>query len=76
LRNLREGNVVIKQAEKLKEKYGIDVTIMPPVWSAVSSSTVKNELKKSGWSDKLHHEVTEYIKKNRLYDTASFGTSK
>lgn len=57
-----------KELEKLKKEYkNVDYIIIPEVWSAVSSSKIRKQIKESGYSPYLHREVMRYILTNDVY---------
>lgn len=43
------------------------ISLLPAVWSPVSSSSVKKDIKETKHSDLMHRSALEYIKKHRLY---------
>lgn len=68
LRTLDDQKSVYKQIKKLESTHSeTDFTILPPVWSPVSSSQVKKDLANNNTSDSLHKDVISYILKNKLY---------
>ena len=75
LRDLKEEKFIKSQLKNLADKYKATYTLLPPVWSPVSSSSVKSDLMRTGKSDLVHKDVLHYIKDKKLYDSSS-GTSK
>ncbi len=64
LRDNTQKSKVTKQLEQLTPK---NYKILPAVWSPVSSSIVKNDIRQNGLSDLVHNNTMNYIKKHRLY---------
>lgn len=68
LRSLDDQKATDKQVQKLKSAHAeTEFTVLPPVWSPVSSSQVKKDLANSNTTDSLHKDVISYITKNKLY---------
>lgn len=68
LRNNAEKNSVTNHLNKLKENFTkMEYKILPEVWSEVSSSKVRQEIKETGTSKNVNPEVLEYIKNFELY---------
>lgn len=68
LRSNKERGVTEAQLELLKDKYpSLQYQILPEVWSPVSSSKIRNQIHKSGFSPYLHRDVLKYVVKNDVY---------
>lgn len=68
LRSNKDRGVVEAQLEVLKDKYSkLEYKILPEVWSLVSSSKIRDQVKKSGSSPYLHRDVLKYVVKNDVY---------
>lgn len=68
LRNNSEKNSVTEHLNIFKESFPkMDYKILPEVWSEVSSSKVRQEIKETGTSKNVNPEVLEYIKNFELY---------
>ncbi len=68
LRSNSEEAAVKKLAEDWAKQYPkLQLTVLPAVWSPVSSSKIRSELSKSGHSDLIHRDVMAYINQHKLY---------
>lgn len=68
LRSNKDRSVVEAQLEILKDRhYNLNYKILPEVWSPVSSSVIRDQIKKSGFSPYLHRDVLKYVIKNDVY---------
>lgn len=70
LRNNHDEQRVKQNLKKLQSAHhDVRYTILPSVWSMVSSSTVKQEIGKNGYSANTPKQVNEYIVRHKLYVT-------
>ncbi len=68
LRDNHDKQAVENQLRSLKKQYReLDYTLLPSVWSPISSSVIRNEIKANGYSQFVHREVMKYIAKNTIY---------
>ncbi len=65
--NEEQKKVTQKQKDLSKNFPKLKIHILPAVWSPVSSSTVKQQISKTGHCDLIHRNVMQYIKQNKLY---------
>jgi nicotinic acid mononucleotide adenylyltransferase len=56
-----------KSVEAQLKKLDVSAKILPAVWSPVSSSTVKHEIKKAKFTDLVHRQAMHYITEHKLY---------
>jgi len=69
LRTNSEQKKAANRIEKLKKDYkDIKFMTLPSVWSPVSSSTIKDELKQGAVMTGLDPAVHEYIRRHQLYN--------
>lgn len=62
LRENKDKKQTKHDLEKLKKTYkDFDYKILPEVWSAVSSSKIRRQIKDTSYSQYLHREVMHYI---------------
>ncbi len=68
LRSNSEEASVKKIAKEWSKKYPkLQLSVLPAVWSPVSSSKIRNELSKSKHSDLVHRNVMNYIHEHKVY---------
>lgn len=68
LRSNKDKDQTKKELDKLKKDYKkLNYKIIPEVWSAVSSSKIRKQIKDSGYSPYLHREVMRYILTKDVY---------
>lgn len=68
LRDNKQEEAVKKHISKLAEQYATArISILPAVWSTVSSSRVRSTIKKFGFSEAVHQKVGRYITQHHLY---------
>ncbi len=68
LRDDHSEEVVKDRLKALQKSYGkIHYKILPPVWSPISSSLIRAEIRDSGYSQFVHRKVMKYIAKNNIY---------
>lgn len=68
LRSNSEEKVVKKKVAALDKKLGkTQITVLPAVWSPISSSKIRSDIKKTGHSDLVHRQTMSYIKEHKLY---------
>jgi len=68
LRSNDKRSLVEEEAKKIIQDFSnLGIKILPAVWSGVSSSTVKDDLKNKGSSQQTPKKVIDYIRENNLY---------
>ncbi len=68
LRTNGEEAAVKKLVKEWSKKYPkLQLTVLPAVWSPVSSSKIRSELSKSKHSDLIHRNVMSYIREHKVY---------
>lgn len=68
LRENKDKEDVKAQLASLQKIYKkLDYKILPEVWSVVSSSKIRTQIKKTGYSPLLHREVMRYILTKDIY---------
>lgn len=68
LRSNKDKKITEAKLELLKESYPqIKYLLLPEVWSPVSSSVIRKQIKKSGYSPYLHRDVLKYVITNSVY---------
>lgn len=68
LRSNKDRPRLDKQLEALSRKYKqLRYIILPEVWSELSSSKIRNQIKQTGNSSGIDDAVLSFIKLNRLY---------
>ncbi len=68
LRDNKDEPVVRKQLSEIKKKFSnLNYRLLPAVWSPISSSKIREEVKTTGYSEYVHRDVLNYILKNRIY---------
>lgn len=68
LRTNEERSEVEKQLRVLKKEYpDLEYTVLPSVWSPVSSSKIREQIRSTGYSPYVHREVLKYIMSEAIY---------
>lgn len=68
LRRNQDRLRINRQLQDLAKRYErLEYIILPEVWSEVSSSKIRNQIKQSGHSDDLDPRVMQYIKEAPIY---------
>lgn len=68
LRDNADKAEVTALLHKLQSKFGdLEYTLLPQVWSGVSSSRIRDEIHLTGLSDNVDPAVMAYITKNSIY---------
>lgn len=68
LRDNKEQKLIQDLIKKINKKEPkSQISLLPAVWSPVSSSSVKKDIKETRHSDLLHRDALEYIKKYKIY---------
>lgn len=68
LRDNKQEAAVKKTIAQLKNQYPkLDITVLPAVWSEVSSSQARDLIRQTGHCAALHKNVLQYIATHKLY---------
>lgn len=68
LRSNKDKKDTESKLKKLKAQFkDLQYQIVPEVWSEVSSSAIRRQIKGSGYSQNVHRDVLKYILTNNLY---------
>ena len=68
LRSNQYADAVEKELKRLNHEYPeLSYRILPEVWSPLSSSKIRSEISKNGYSEYVHREVMKYIARNNVY---------
>lgn len=74
LRENKDKAAANKSLDALHTKYAnLKASVVPAVWSPVSSASIKQTIKKEGGSEQIHRDVMDYIRSHKLY---GFSDSK
>lgn len=68
LRENKDKKTVTAELKKLQKEFQDFVyKLLPEVWSPVASSKIRRQIKDTGYSALIHHDVLEYIVKENIY---------
>ncbi len=68
LRNNQDKKNVTEQLHRLQAKFpDLEYTLLPEVWTEVSSSRIRDEIKRTGQSEDVEPAVLDYIKQKSIY---------
>jgi len=68
LRSNEDADKTEEELKILNQEYPeLGYRILPEVWSPLSSSKIRAEIAKSGYSQYVHREVMKYIVRNNIY---------